>query len=580
MASSGVADRPSLRGPVRYLFWLARCQLGRVVLGAAYGSAWMITLALPPYLLSRAIDDGLQADDPGGLWLWVGALLVVGITNAWLAIGRHRTMSRVRIDASFRTTRLTVDHVTRLGADLPRRVSAGEVVTIGLSDVTTIAMALTVAGPGLGAVVAYVLVGVLLWTVSGMLAVVVLVAVPVLAVLVGPLLGRLLGAHTSYRDGQSALSERLVDTIQGLRVLNAFGSKAAYSQRYHAESRALRNRGYHVAEVSSWISALAVGLPAVFLAAVIWLAARMAADGSISIGELVAVYGYAAVLVVPVSVLIEGGDQISRAVVSARRLLRFLTIVPEHETEPRRAEPPEGPAELVDPCSGVRVEPGRATALVSARPGDSAAVLDRLAAFTASTATWGETPLREIAPDRVRSRILLADNAATIFAGPLRAVLQGRTDAGDDTVSTAVHAAAAEDIVQQLRHGLEAQIEQGGTNLSGGQRQRVRLARALVADPEVLLAVEPSSALDAHTEALVAERVLRLRQGRTTVFTTSSPLVLARAERVFLLVDGGLAASGTHHELLATSPAYRAVVAREVEDEGCDSPSTEQGGCS
>jgi ABC-type multidrug transport system fused ATPase/permease subunit len=557
-----VADRPDLRGPLRYLCWLARCQLGRILLGAGYGSAWMVTLALPPYLLSKAIDEGLRASDTGALWSWAGALLGVGIVNAWLAIGRHRTMSLVR----------TVDHVTRLGADLPRRVSAGEVVTVGLGDVTTIAAALTVAGPGVGAVIAYAVVGLLLWTVSWLLAVVVLLGVPALAVLIGPLLRRLLISQAAYREAQSALSERLVDVIEGLRVLNAFGGKAAYAQRYRADSRTLRDHGYRVAGVTSWISGLAVGLPSVFLAGVTWLAARMAAEGSISIGQLVAVYGYAAILVVPVTSFIEGGDQVSRALVSARRLLRFLTLVPDHETEPHPAEPPAAPAGLDDPDSGVCIEPGLFTAIVSARPEHATALLERLAGFTPSAVTWGGTPLREIPPDRVRTRVVLADNDAALFARPLRAVLQGRTDAADDALAAAVHSAAAEDIIRQLRHGLAAPIEQGGTNLSGGQRQRVRLARVLVADPEVLLAVEPTSALDAHTEALVADRVHALRQGRTTVVTTSSPLLLSRADRVCLLTDGRLAASGTHRDLLATSPAYRAVVARDIGEDPADSP--------
>jgi ABC-type multidrug transport system fused ATPase/permease subunit len=570
--TSAAANRPDLRGPLRYLYWLARCQLGRVLLGAMYGSAWMVTLALPPYLLSKAINEGLAHGDSRALWRWAGVLLGVGIANAWFAISRHRTMSLVRIDATFRTARLTVDQVVRLGAELPRRVSAGEVVTVGLGDAATIATALTVAGPGVGAVIAYAVVGFLLWTVSWLLAVVVLLGVPVLTVLVGPLLRRLLVSQSAYRESQSALSERLVDVIEGLRVLNAFGGKAAYAQRYRADSRTLRDHGYRVAGVTSWISGLATGLPAAFLAGVTWLAARMAAEGSISIGQLVAVYGYAAILVVPVASFIEGGDQVSRAQVSARRLLRFLTVVQGHETEPHPADPPAAPAALEDPDSGVRIEPGLFTAVVSARPEHATALLERLAGFTPSTATWGGTPLREIAPDRIRARVVLADNDAALFAGPLRAVLQGRTDAADDTLVAAVHAAAAEDIVRQLRGGLASPVAQGGTNMSGGQRQRVRLARVLAADPEVLLAAEPTSALDAHTEALVADRVRALRQGRTTVVTTSSPLLLARADRVCLLTDGRLAASGTHPDLLATSPAYRAVIARDTGEDPAGSP--------
>ena len=116
-----------------------------------------------------------------------------------------------------------------------------------------------------------------------------------------------------------------------------------------------------------------------------------------------------------------------------------------------------------------------------------------------------------------------------------------------------------------LPEGLDSLIDAQGRNLSGGQRQRVRLARALFADPEVLLAAEPTSALDAHTEATVADRLRRARDGRTTVLTTASPLVLGRADTVCYLVDGKLAATGSHHRLLAEEPGYRALVARDTD---------------
>ncbi|MDQ1048722.1 ABC transporter ATP-binding protein [Streptomyces sp. V4I2] len=555
---------PDCRGGGRYLWWLVRCQPGRAAAGALLGSTWMVLLAATPYLMARAIDEGLEPGDRGALVGWSVALFAVGAFNAWLSIMRHRTMTRVRMDANFRTVKVVVGQAVRLGAALSRRAGAGEVVTIGVGDVQTISQSLTVVGPGVGAVVAYLVVAGLLLSVSTLIAVVVLLGIPVIVLLVGPLLTRLQGTETEYRERQGVLTARIADLAGGLRVLNGLGGKGLFADAFHRDSQRLRSQGYRVGAVTSWVQALGVGLPTLFMAVVTWLAARLAAQGAITIGELVSVYGYVAVLVGPVAFWVECGYQISRGLVAARRVVRFLRLEPMEDTGTRDA--PAEPSVLHDPESGVRVLPGRLTALACARPADSAAVLDRLGRYVPSAAAWGGVPLDEIALAQVRRRILVADHEADLFAGTLRELVGGGDDPGDEErVARAVHTAVADDIVQGLPDGLDSAIDAQGRNLSGGQRQRVRLVRALVADPEVLLAVEPTSALDAHTEARVAERLGAARKGRTTVVTTTSPLVLDRADTVLHLVDGKVAATGSHRDLLEREPGYRALVARDTE---------------
>ncbi|MFG2680230.1 ABC transporter transmembrane domain-containing protein [Streptomyces sp. NPDC048392] len=592
----GDPGTPDRRGGWRYLGWLVARQWPRCLAGAVLASVWMVLLAATPYLMARAIDHGLEPGDLGALAGWTGAMAAVGGVNAWLGMMRHRTMTRVRMDANFRTVKVVVGHATRLGAALRGQVGTGEVVTIGVGDVQTISTSLTAVGPGIGAVVAYAAVGGLMLSVSPRLALVVLLGVPVLGVLLGPLMGRLQGREAEYRERQSVLTARIGDLAGGLRVLNGLGGKGLVADAFRRDSGRLREQGYRVGAVTSWIQALGVGLPVLFLALVTWLGARLAAQGRISVGELVAVYGYVVALGWPVAFLIEMGHQLSRGVVAARRVVAFLRLEPEPDEGTRDA--PAEPSVLFDPASGVRVLPGRLTALVTSRPADAAEVLDRLGRYTPSDATWGGVPLAAVPLPRVRERILVADAEADLFAGTLSDVVGARETSrggaggfgvrrrragatggaapadvrrptgadGTAKLAAAIHAAAADDIVRGLPDGLETRIAAQARDLSGGQRQRVRLARALLADPEVLLAVEPTSALDAHTEATVADRLREARKGRTTVLAATSPLLLDRADVVHHLVDGKVAATGTHRELLDTAPDYRALVARDAEN--------------
>ncbi|MFF0388521.1 ABC transporter transmembrane domain-containing protein [Kitasatospora sp. NPDC004615] len=559
--TAGRAGPPDARSPLRFLWWLVRSQRRRSLAGTFYGTAWMLGLTVQPYLLSRAVDDGLRPGRTAAVLGWSAAMLGFGLLNLVLAWCRHRTMTMVRNDASFRTITVVLRHGVRLGAALPRQVTAGEVVTIGISDVSKIAMALTFIGPGVGAVICYLTTAAILFTLAPLLALIVLLGLPFLALALRPLMSRQQVAESRFRDHQGHLTARFEDLAGGLRVLNGLGGKDVYAARYRSDSQALRAEGYRVGAAVSWIQALGGGLPTLLLAAVTWLGARLAVEGDLTPGQLTAVFAYAAVLVAPVYFLIENSQDIGRALVCARRVTDFLNLAPDPDHG--SAQLPASSAELIDHESGVRIAPGELTVLAGARPADTAAVAERLARLApATTADWGDTPLTDLPLADVRARITLAENEATLFAGALRETVRGRTDAPDDTLLVALEAAAALDVLGSLGGKLDAPIAPDGRNLSGGQRQRLRLARALTAAPDVLLAVEPTSAVDAHTEAAMAAGLRAARAGRTTALTSTSPLLLDQADTVHYLVDGKVAASGTHRELLRTQPGYRALVTR------------------
>ncbi|MET8264516.1 ABC transporter ATP-binding protein [Micromonospora arida] len=565
---------------MRYLWWLVRCQPWRVLRGSLIGTAWMIGLSARPYLIARAVDDGLRERDTQALALWVAAIVVAGVALSYLGIMRHRTMTFIREDAKARTAEVLLRHLSRIGAVLPRRVGAGEVSTIGGSDIDWTAQVLTLTGPGVGAVVAYGVIAVVLWSISPMLALCVLVGVPVVGLIVGPLLRRLEQVESVYRRQQGALTARSGDIVAGLRVLAGVGGRDLFARRYASRSQELRAEGYRVGAVNSWIDAATVAIPGLFLAAVVWLTARMAVTGDVTIGELVAVYGYVATLIVPVWFLLEGSHQLIRGRVAARRIADLLNVTPDDVGGPGRRWPgavpearrpdalaaPVGPADLHDPLTGLTVRAGQLTGVAADDPAAAVALADRLGRYVASDVTWGGVPLREVALDEVRARILVADHDSYLFAGTLRDILRAGADDDDERIGAALRTASAQDVVDALPAGLDTPIDARARTLSGGQRQRLRLARALSGEPEVLILVDPTSAVDAHTEARIAERLRAARAGRTTVVIATSPLLLGRADLVALLSAGRITATGSHADLLDDDPAYRHLVARGSEE--------------
>jgi ABC-type multidrug transport system fused ATPase/permease subunit len=299
---------------------------------------------------------------------------------------------------------------------------------------------------------------------------------------------------------------------------------------------------------------------------VVWLGARFAVQGRISAGELVAFYGYSAFLMIPLRTATEFANKWIRAFVAARRVVRVLALRPE-VTDPDQAFDEPGPdAELVDVQSGLRVPHGQVTALVSDRPEETALIADRLGRYADGEVRWGDVPLSGLPRSVVRRRIVVSDAETALFSGVLRRQvdIRGR---GAEALAAALWTASADDVLEALPGGLDAVVAERGRSFSGGQRQRLVLARALAADPEVLVLVEPTSAVDAHTEARIADRLVQHRAGRTTVVTTTSPLLLDRVDRVAFLSEGRVVAFGTHRELLRDVPEYRALVTREMTEE-------------
>jgi ABC-type multidrug transport system fused ATPase/permease subunit len=535
-----------------------------LLIGMAYGIIWMVAQALMPAIIGLAIDQGIADRDTSALVTWTLTMLGIGIVQAAAGIMRHRFAVTNWLTAAYRTVQLVTRQATHIGAALPNRVATGEVVAIGTNDLSHLGNAMDVLARATGAVVSFLVVAVILLRTSTTLGLMVLLGVPLLLVAIGPLLKPLQKRNLAQREMMGELSNLATDIVSGLRILRGIGGERVFHDRYVRDSQKVRRAGVQVGRLQSVLDALQILLPGIFIVAVVWVGARFAVQGRISVGELVAFYGYAAFLMIPLRTATEFANKWIRAFVAARRVIRVLALEPEFGAPDQVYDEPPVGAELVDVESGLRVRHGAITAVVSDPPDASAALADRLGRYADGEVRWGDVPLSGLPREVIRRRIVVFDTASTLFSGVLRQQVDVR-EHGEDAVRAALLTASAEDVLEALADGLDTQVSERGRSFSGGQRQRLVLARALAADPEVLVLVEPTSAVDAHTEARIADRLHEHRSGRTTVVTTSSPLLLDRVDQVAFLQDGVVVAVGTHRDLLRDSPEYRAVVTREEE---------------
>jgi ABC-type multidrug transport system fused ATPase/permease subunit len=555
---------------MRFLRWVARGQWRTLLGGVLFGVIWMVSQALFPAAIGQAIDRGIIAKETHALLTWCAVLIGLGAIGALAGAVRHRFAVENWLRASFRCMQLIGYKAADTGEALPRRMPTGEVVATVASDSMRLGGLYDVSARLAGAVVSYAVVAVILLGKSRLLGLVVLIGVPVLVSTLSLILRPLQKRQSEQREQSGRLTSLGADTVAGLRVLRGIGGEQAFLRRYQQQSQQVRLVGVRVAGVQACLDAAQVLLPGVFVVVVTWLGAGFALAGTITPGDLVQFYGYAAFLVMPLRTASEFADCAARAHVAARRIIRVLSTEPDvadnsdnGDSARPLCEPAPG-VPLTDPASNVTITAGEMTAIVSARPEESSALADRLGRFgqTPTAVHLDGVALADLPLATVRERIVVSEIDPRLFTGSLREGLDPRGNHRDDTILSALLVASGEDVMQALPAGLDSEVEERGRSFSGGQRQRLALTRALLTNAETLVLVEPTSAVDAHTEARIAARLAIARAGRTTVVMTASPLLLDQADTVILLTDGKATARGTHKELMATSTAYKHTVVR------------------
>ncbi|MEU6083078.1 ABC transporter ATP-binding protein [Streptomyces sp. NPDC047108] len=604
---------PDARSGPRFLVWLGRSQWRGQLKALLWGTLHMAGVALLPVVVGLAVQavvdgSGSRLALSGGLILALGALIALGDTML------HRAAVTNWITAAARVQQLLARKTAEMGATLTRRVAAGEITAVSTGDVEKIGWFVEALSRFAAAALTSVAVCVALVLYEPALGGVVAVGVPVLALAVMPLLPRATRRADEQREKAGRATELASDTVAGLRVLRGIGGEELFLTRYRRASQEVRTAAVRSARMWSLISAVQVVMPGLLLIAVVWYGARLALDGRITVGELVTVYGAVTFLLFPMRHFEEIAMAYSFSRPSAKRAARVLslrrTATPDTDVRVAAADRGEGAAEergaqepltgdLYDPRSGLLAPAGLLTVVVCGDPDAAGRLADRLGGHaplepddeTVPSALLGGAALDAVPLDAARAAVLVQDKDPVLLSGTL-AELFDVPSSGAVTYEAALEAAQCADVLEALAQSspasatasaggtaggdalnagsgdpLDAHITERGRSLSGGQRQRLALARSLVADPEVLVLDEPTSAVDSHTEARIADGLRGLRAGRTTVVFASSPLLLDRADRVAFVPGGEVAAVGLHRELLARDAGYRSVVTRETDRE-------------
>ena len=600
---------PDTRTPAAFLRWLLGQQTGVIVWSSVTCLLWFMPGTLGPWIFGRAVDDGILGGSTTALLLWAGLMLVVALVGGMFGVVFHTYVVRSWLIGLYGTTQLVTRKIAQMGHVLPRRSPTGEVLSVASSDSDEFGALSEIIARSAAQLVSFLVVAGIVLSTSWQLGLVVLVAAPVIVAAALPLLRPLHRRQEVERARNSDLTSMATDIVAGLRILRGIGGESTFGRNYAAQSQSARRAGVSSGIWQAAVEAVGVLLSGLFLVTLVWLGTRQVQAGTLSVGELVTFLGYGVFMVGPIRTFFELAQKVTRALVSARKAIAIFEQQPPWR-EPSAPRPLDGAAELVDDASGFVARPGLLTVVVSAVPEQSAALADRLGRYLlpdtdpvgeddgvglkgraarraradreqrrariaardeqAASAQWGVrlggVDLSAAHLDDVRRTILVTDTASALFAGTLQDAIDPHRRLDREQAERALRVANAEDVYDALPDGWQGHLDERGRGLSGGQRQRVVLARALAADAPVLVLVEPTSAVDAHTEARIAERVGALRAGRTTVVCTVSPLWLHHADRVVLLVDGRVAADGTHADLLEHDDAYRHLVVRALDD--------------
>ncbi len=541
-----------------------------------------------PILLGSAVDDGLISHQWDRFAIFVAAITVLGIVQG-LSSGARRWYNGVasrEVESELR--RGFHDHLLTLDVGYHSNVNRGQLLSRVTSDLFQI-QAVVASAPFWVANAALALgVAIILLLTNPLLGAVAVVALPLVAITSQRFSRRVREAIADLQRKRGALAGVVEETISGIRAVKGFGAEPVMEHRLATSADEVRVEAMRVVTTRARYLPTLNTVPMLELAAVNWLGGYLVIHHELSVGMLVAFNAYLAMLTGPLQSIGAYIVMIQRAVVSGYRL---DTIMKRHSAvaepaHPRRLPPGPGTVKFSNvsfsyPTAGpapaedrlalngfdMEIDGGEVVAMVGATGSGKTTVLSLLARLydtgSGSVSLEGVN-VRDLSLSSLREAVAVVFEDSFLFNDTIAANLRvGRAGATDAELAQAAHLAQADEFINELPLGYETPVGERGLSLSGGQRQRIALARALLADPRVLVLDDATSAVDAPRELQVVRALAEARIGRTTIIISHRPATIAAADRVVLVDAGRVLAEGSHERLWAESARYRQVLGIE-----------------
>jgi ABC-type multidrug transport system fused ATPase/permease subunit len=528
-----------------------------------------------PWLVGRIVDDAVTNHDHERLWVLVSVMVAIGCAKAVVMVARRLLAGNLSLDVEYDLRTGLYRHLLSLEQTYHDDHQTGQLLSRATSDVTAIR---TFLGYGLIFITQYLalivaVIALLIYT-DPLLALASFVLAPVMIWSSARYSRRSFPVLRDVQQRVADVTTQAEEAIVGVRVVKAFAQEDREVDRFRDRSEAVFHRQVDATRLQATFQPLLDLVPQLGVAIVLLVGGIAVANGTLTIGGFFQFYLYLALLVMPLRMIGMWVGQVQRAVASGTRVFELLDEEPKITAPEHPTALPAGGGELrfEDVRFGYDTErlildgvdldipAGRTLALIG-RTGSGkstlAALVPRLYDVQGGRVLVDGVDVRELDPGALRRTIATVSQDTFLFSASVRDnIAFARPDASDAEVEQAARRAQAHDFIAALPEGYATTIGERGLTLSGGQRQRVSIARALLADPRILILDDATAAVDATTEARIRLALREAMAGRTTLIIAHRLSTLSLADEIAVLEDGRVAARGTHDELIGTSAVY------------------------